>query len=519
MRSQGFALPRASFYKDAKGLCKYMVKLPQAFVRDMQAWLGSEAGDLLTSYDRPRTSGLRANGLKLPSAELLDLLGKEWKAIPWASGGFYTEEEERPGKYPHYHLGLYYIQEPSAMLPAEMLDVKPGHRVLDLCAAPGGKTTQLAAKLQGAGVLAANDNAADRAKALVKNVELSGVRNAIVMQEEPARIADAFGDWFDRVLVDAPCSGEGMFRKDEGMIRQWERREGEAYVRMQQDILAQAARLVAPGGKLVYSTCTFTPRENEGAIARFLAAHEEFAVASPRVRSECGLAPGRPDLLTAEEVGGLSEDRRASLAQAVRIWPHRCRGEGHFAVLLERAGRRGEDDSRAGPLFSQRAEAPGPGKSGRKLHDSRGGSGRVDEALRKFEAFRRETLPGWLSPGRLLVRGESVYAVPGGLPGEPGGLRTVRPGWLLGVAGKHRFEPSQALAMGLRASEASRTLQLGSADADCLRYLRGETLQPSPGTMTGKGWTLVCIDGFPAGWGRWDGATLKNERPPGWRWM
>lgn len=508
---------RAFFHTNPGEHTFQMVKLPREFMQEMRVCLQSEADDFFASYGQPRTSGIRANGLKLKPDRLAELTGAERAPIPWADGGFYTDEDERPGKHPYYHLGLYYIQEPSAMLPAELLGVRPGHRVLDLCAAPGGKTTQLAAKMQGEGVLVSNDNAADRTKALVKNVELSGVRNSLVLNEEPARIADVFGAWFDRVLVDAPCSGEGMFRKDEDMVRQWERRAAEEYVRMQRDILEQAARMVAPGGRLVYSTCTFSPRENEGVIARFLAAHEDFSVVPPGSGHEFGLSPGRPDWLTEEERAGLSDARRGSLAGSVRVWPHRSRGEGHFAILLGRADRDGADIHRdvAGQQTGDRAASGG--------HPPRHRAGQRDneheaEALRKFEAFRADVLPEWQPPGKLLVRGDAVYAQPVPLP-DLGGLRAVRPGWQLGIAGKHRFEPSQALAMGLTPADPRRMLGIDSAHADCLRYLKGETLQPDPGSMTGKGWTLVCIDGFPAGWGRWDGMTLKNERLPGWRWM
>jgi len=496
-----------------------MAKLPRDFMKEMYECLQEEADDFFASYDQPRTSGIRANGLKLASARLLELTGAARVPIPWADGGFYTDEEERPGKHPYYHLGLYYIQEPSAMLPAELLDVRPGHRVLDLCAAPGGKTTQIAAKLQGEGVLVTNDNAADRVKALVKNVELSGVRNAVVLNEEPSRIAEIFGNWFDRVLVDAPCSGEGMFRKDEEMARQWERRSAGEYVRMQRDILAQAARMVVPGGQLVYSTCTFSPRENEGVVAGFLAAHEDFSVVSPGSGYEFGLSPGRPDWLTEDERAGLTDARRDSLAGAVRVWPHRSRGEGHFAIVLARSGKVETDGDRI-DVGEQAYDRTASGSNPKRHRAGQRDNEHELEALRKFEAFRADILPEWQPPGKLAMRGDTVYAQPFPLP-DLGDLRTVRLGWQLGIAGKHRFEPSQALAMGLKPDDAQRqrTLYIDSAYADCLRYLKGETLQPDPGSLTGKGWTLVCIDGFPAGWGRWDGMTLKNERLPGWRWM
>lgn len=498
------------------------MKLPQDFVDAMKALLQEEAQAFFDSYDQPRSSGLRANGLKLSPQRLREMTDMARARIPWTESGFYTDGEDRPGKHPFYHLGLYYVQEPSAMLPAELLGVRPGDKVLDLCAAPGGKTVQLADKLQGSGILVTNDNAAERTKALAKNVELSGIRNAVVLNEEPIRIAERFGAWFDRVLVDAPCSGEGMFRKDEDMVRQWERHSVERCCRMQRDILRYAAELVVPGGRMVYSTCTFNARENEGTVARFLADRPDFrVVAVDAAYLDYGFGRGRPDWLLEEEASGLDEERRASIEGAVRIWPHKTRGEGHFAVLLERSGEGFAE-------FVWQAEALEVGGSvGRQAAVAklvRGGRGKEEghggeaDVLGKFDAFLRDTMPDWVPPGNLYVRGSTLYSPPKDLP-VLDGLNAVRPGWLLGTATKHRFEPSQALAMGLSGSEPVRVLKLSSSQPECLRYLKGETLQPESGLLAGRGWTLVLVDGFPAGWGRWDGSTLKNERLAGWRWI
>jgi len=502
------------------------MKLPDRYVTEMTDLLGAEAGDFFASYRQPPAVGLRANGLKLPPAALRERAPFRLAPVPWAPEGFYADGDERPGRHPYHFLGLYYIQEPSAMLPAELLDAAPGDRVLDLCAAPGGKATQLAPRLRGKGLLVVNDSAGERTKALAKNIERAGVRGAVVLNEQPARLAEAFGAFFDKVLVDAPCSGEGMFRKDPDMARAWERHSAERSARMQDGILRDAARLVRPGGRLVYSTCTFNPRENEGTVARFLAAHPEFEAEPPDGPLPACFAPGRPDWLTPEEAAGLAPERQRSLAAAVRIWPHRCRGEGHFAVRLVRRPAEGlsegGDADTAGSIIGRPDKAAG--RRGRKPESAKAGTDAEADALRKFAAFLRESLPGWQPQSELVARGGHLYKQPPGLP-PLDGLRVVRPGLHLGFAGRHRFEPSQALAMALSCDQAALSLRLSSGEADSERYLKGETLQPDPdrlrapdgSTARGTGWTLVCIDGFPAGWGRWDGRLLKNELLPGWR--
>ncbi|TXK86022.1 RsmB/NOP family class I SAM-dependent RNA methyltransferase [Paenibacillus sp. N3.4] len=254
-------------------------QLPALFREKMIDLLGEdEFAEYVKSYDEARLFGLRVNSNKIDKADFLAKSPFTLTPVPWASEGYYYQEGERPGKHPYYHAGLYYIQEPSAMAPVELLHVRPGERVLDLCAAPGGKSTQIAAKLKGEGVLVVNDNHSDRVKALVKNLELFGVRNAVVLNERPERMLTAFQGFFDKILIDAPCSGEGMFRKEEDMMVQWERHSVQEFAAMQRELLGQAAQMLAPGGTIVYSTCTFSPEENEAQIAEFLDKHPIFEV-------------------------------------------------------------------------------------------------------------------------------------------------------------------------------------------------------------------------------------------------
>jgi 16S rRNA C967 or C1407 C5-methylase (RsmB/RsmF family)/NOL1/NOP2/fmu family ribosome biogenesis protein len=494
------------------------LKLPSAFVERMRRLLGEEElGKFLDSYEEERVYGLRSNPLKLSPEELSQLVPFGLEPVPWAAEGFYYREGERPGKHPFYHAGLYYIQEPSAMAPVELLQIVPGDRVLDLCAAPGGKTTQIAGKLKGAGLVVSNDNNGERVRALAKNVELYGIRNALVLHETPDHLAAKWPGFFNKILIDAPCSGEGMFRKEEDMARQWEKHSVEKCSLMQKEILEQAALLLAPGGRLVYSTCTFSPEENECRIAAFLRGHPDFRVVP--VPPGHGFAPGRPDWC-AEAEGAEAPDQAAlQTAGAVRLWPHRVKGEGHFAVVLERlAGETRE-------VLSSETAAPEK-KNGEAPARKRKGAAPTAATLpdlSSWEQFAKDALQTG-PEGVPLFYGEHLYFMP---PGSPSldGLKVFRPGWSAGTVKKGRFEPSHALAMGLRIEEAGRSLALEPGSERLIRYLKGETLfinedEISRGDgIPPKGYVLVCAGRYPVGWGKWSDGMLKNEYPPAWRWI
>ncbi|QDH22692.1 RsmB/NOP family class I SAM-dependent RNA methyltransferase [Saccharibacillus brassicae] len=551
------------------------IQLPPLFESRMQRWLGSEYESFIASYDRPRYAGIRVNTLKIDADEFLAASPFGLKPIPWCETGYYIDENQRPGKHPYYHAGLYYIQEPSAMEPAEALRPEPGDRVLDLCAAPGGKSTQIAAKLRGEGILVTNDISAERTKALAKNIEMSGVRNAVVLNETPERIAEKFPAYFDKILIDAPCSGEGMFRKDPDAVRQWEKHSVEVCTVMQRDILDTVASMLASGGRIVYSTCTFSPEENEAMIALFLARHPDFAVGE--LPHSPLFAPGRPEWAAGlvESGGGLSPllheaapggepllsrpGALAPTARAARIWPHLAEGEGHFVCVLEHTGEKAARAcaaGTAGPLVGageeRPAEAPaggrkdrGPKAAGRA--GDRGGAaprredkaarqarGRQKDAYIREEAseetvrracldFLAEQVPAPLR-GTLLISGDYAYACPVE-PERLRGLKVRRSGFQLGmVKAGGRFVPSHALAAALKPAESARTVRLSSAQPEAISYLKGETLtfgqeriERAAGAEA-KGYVLVTIDGYSAGWGKWAAGVLKNEYPAGWRW-
>lgn len=474
-----------------------LMRLPEAFTDRMKQMLGAEFDDFVASYDLPRYHGLRVNTLKVPVSEFVKISPFALEPVPWASEGFYTGEDNRPAKHPYYHAGLYYIQEPSAMITAAVLDPRPGDRVLDLCAAPGGKSTQIAARLAGKGVLVSNDINFERIKGLVRNLEMFGVRNYIVLHELPARLAERFRGYFDKIVVDAPCSGEGMFRKDPFAVKSWGDYSIEKCAMMQKGILKHVSTMLKTGGHLVYSTCTFAPEENEGMINDFISKHPEFEPVE--IRSVPGLDVPGLDTGRPEWAGAIEE-----LRKNIRLWPHRIKGEGHFVALLQKTGslKTGSPNTGAEPP-AQVPEYMPPSPSEKELQD--------------YHAFVEDSLtvrPEDLLPGTPVQTHSRLYMAPPGLP-DLQGLKVIRSGWFLGELKKNRFKPVAPLALGLRKQDARRVLDFPSGSDEVIRYLKGETLD-----VKGEyGWNLVCVDGFPLGWAKQLKDRFNNYYPSGWRWM
>ena len=456
------------------------MKLPSTFTSQMQDILQDEFDSFLESYDKMPHNGLRVNTLKITPQEFEQKFSSPLEPVPWIENGF-IYQEQGVSRHPYYYAGLYYLQEPSAMTPASRLHVEPGERVLDLCAAPGGKATALGAALRGKGVLVANDISNSRAKALLKNLELFGISNAFVTNEIPGNLADRFEGFFDKILVDAPCSGEGMFRKDPAVIKTWDEVRPEYFAKLQRDILKNAVRMLRPGGQLLYSTCTFAPVENEGSISWVLENFPEMDVLE--IEPYEGFAPGHPEW-------GNGDER---LKRCVRIWPHKMKGEGHFLALLKKSETAMEAVVRIGR--TQR-----PDKKTRQVVDA------------FFVDCKWE--PDW---ERIEVRGGKVYLVPE-LPEKLQGIHFLRNGLYMGDLKKDRFEPSQQLAMMLKGNDYAGVLSLKSEDVRVEKYLHGETLLVEAGESTiAKGWILVCVDGFPLGWGKLVNGVLKNKYASGWR--
>ena len=460
------------------------MNLPEAFLNRMKQSLGTDYDDFLESYNNNRYQGLRVNELKISRENFLRLSNFTLEPVPWCHDGFYYREEERPGRHVWHEAGMYYIQEPSAMSAAELLQAGPGERVLDLCAAPGGKSTQLASDMKGEGLLVVNEIHPARAKILSQNMERMGVRNALVLNETPARLAERFTGFFDRILCDAPCSGEGMFRKDENAVSEWSPEHVAMCADRQLSILLEAEKMLKPGGRLVYSTCTFAQEENEGVIEHFLEICP-WMETDPSV--ECpffalGKLPG-----------------------TWRLWPHRLHGEGHGVAVLKKGGEFiGSTDKSEESSLRVRKTA-GTGKnSGEKTiaWDDR-------KKLKEFHAWEEETLTEPVR-GEYIFFGDQLYRIPEFCPPLKG-LKVLRPGLQMGEQRGKIFKPAHALAMALRPEEVRQTVN-GSHE-EIYRYLHGETLDCG----NEKGWTLVCVDGISAGWGKAGNRMIKNHYPRGLR--
>ena len=463
-----------------------MIKLPEKFENKMKELLQDEYDDYLQCYDEPRYYGLRVNTNKISVEDFLKIAPWPLTPVPWIPNGFYYDGDKiQPSKHPYYFAGLYYLQEPSAMTPASRIPVEPGERVLDVCAAPGGKATELGAKLKGEGVLIANDISNSRARGLLKNLELFGIGNMMVISEEPGKLVEYFPEYFDKILIDAPCSGEGMFRKDKKMVKAWEEHGPEFFSKLQRSIITQAAAMLKPGGMILYSTCTFDPLENEKTVEYLLETCPEFKICE--MEGYEGFCEGIP-----KYVENHSEEYR----KTVRIFPHKMQGEGHYLALVKKGDGNAEREN----------EKPAKTKSGAK---------KLPEEL---EQFLKEL--AWdVDKSRLDIREERVYYMPENLPMLKG-VRFLRSGLLLGEVKKNRFEPSQALAMCLKKEEYPRILDLPVSDDRVIKYLKGETLDVEDITSRKeKGWYLVCVDGYPLGFGKLANQTLKNKYLPGWRWM
>lgn len=463
--------------------------IPTAFLDRMKAMLGAEYEDFLASLEGPQYRALRVNTTKISVEQFLAKVPFQVQPVPWTDNGFYYDESQRPGKSSLHEAGVYYIQEPSAMAPVMFLEPKPGERILDLCAAPGGKSTQIGAKMNGQGILVCNEIHPARAKILSENIERMGIPHAIVTNETPERLAQMFGGYFDKVLVDAPCSGEGMFRKEDAAGQEWSLDNVRLCADRQDEVLDQAAKMLRIGGRMVYSTCTFAPLEDEGAVARFLHRHPDFEI----VKTPCpeGFEPGRGDW--AVSFGGVTEAPE-EIGYTLRLMPHRLKGEGHYLAVLKRKG-----------------DEEGNARSKVNMEKSL-----LSKDVKEYVEFAKDTYMDehLYSDGVFLKFGEQLYLGPKEMPSLKG-LKVLRPGLHLGTIKKNRFEPSHALALVMKPEEARVSVDRAMDSLDVKQYLSGQTLLAEGDSR--KGWCLVCVEGLSIGWGKLASGIVKNHYPKGLR--
>ncbi|MDO7905986.1 RsmB/NOP family class I SAM-dependent RNA methyltransferase [Paenibacillus sp. JX-17] len=447
------------------------IQLPADYIKQMESMLGDQVQLFLDSYQAPRVQGLRLNPSKL-TPQLMEKTSALFQLtpVPWCSTGYYYGRSTQPGKHPFHAAGLYYIQEPSAMSAVELLDPRPGETVLDLAAAPGGKSTHIAAKLAGEGLLISNEIHPGRVKILAENIERMGITNAVVTSSDPAGLSRRFPDTFDRIMLDAPCSGEGMFRKDENAAAEWSEDLVELCAARQWDILQDAYIMLKPGGTMAYSTCTFNLRENEEMMARFVEAYPAM-----------------------------------QLLRTERIWPHQEQGEGHFVAVLSK---------------NPEAQLHSKPRKDKKASNRNNLKKETDTAWRGFQAWAAEFMPDFaVGPGRPVLFGESLYYLPASasltIPDTALlGLKLPRAGLHLGDWKKNRFEPAHALAMAVRTDLVAIHYDTSADGAEVQAYLRGETLTVDPSM---KGWVLITVDGLPLGWAKATQGQLKNHYPKGLR--
>lgn len=451
--------------------------LPIKYIEKMKFLLKEDFNKYIESFNEKNYQGIRANTLKISPEDLKSILDFNIRPIPWCDTGFYYNEDVRPAKSPYYNAGLFYIQEPSAMSTGAMLPIEKGDKVLDICAAPGGKSTQIAGKLMGSGVLVSNDISTTRCKALLKNIEINGVYNGIVTNETPKNLARKFKGYFNKIIVDAPCSGEGMFRKDRESIKNWEIHKTEICCNLQREILFYARDMLDYGGIIAYSTCTFAPEENEEIVNEFLLQNKDF------------------ELIDFDKSGGFENARKewiksdyinSDIYKAGRLMPYNVKGEGHFLAIIRKKGQaKNEDFKKINPINKKYIE--------------------------NMENFFKENLNIEMYDN-LELHKTSIFCIPNGI--DLSGLRVVRSGFYLGEIKTNRFEPSQAFAMGLKKENVKYTISFNVNDENLNRYLKGESFFVD---SKNDGWHLICIDKYPIGWGKVQRGRLKNKYLPGWR--
>ena len=442
------------------------MRLPEVYLDKMKNILGENYDEFLSVFDSGPYTGLRINTSKINRDQFLHTSQFKLKEVSWCKNGFYYDPEDEPSRHTYYNAGLYYLQEPSAMAPGSFLDIEEDDYVLDLCSAPGGKATQLACKLNNTGIIVSNDISASRQNATLRNLERFGITNSFVISDDPEHLSEKWPASFDKILVDAPCSGEGMFRKDPSLIKFWLERGNDYYADLQKRIMDSAVRMLKPGGRLLYSTCTFSPTEDEEVVKHVLDNNPDLTLLPVR---HPGFEPGIIE----------------GLENCARLYPHKLKGEGHFLALLQKAGTNEKSTRKKNPFTCDNST--------------------VNEFMKNISKD--------FSNYEVRILKDKVLFVPETSLSFDS-VRVLRSGLLAGTIRKDVFEPSQQMAMALGKDEFSQIIDLKSDDIMTDKYLKGETIRVSSSL---KGWVLVTCDGYPLGFGKISNGVIKNKIDPGWR--
>ncbi len=429
--------------------------LPDKYLNAMKSLLKDEYDDYLACFDNPQIHSLRVNTSKISVDRFKEIFPYNLEQVPWCKDGFYFDDLSI-SKHPYYYAGLYYLQEASAMLPAEVLPIEEGDIVLDACAAPGGKSLKLLDKLNNTGLLVSNDISISRANALLRNIERAGFSNYYVIAKDIIELEEHFPKYFDKILLDAPCSGEGMFRKDKALIESWKERDSEYFSPIQKRLIQACINMLKDGGKLIYSTCTFDVREDEEIIQYALDNNSNIK------------------LLPIEKYDGFKD---ANDGYGVKLFPHRIKGEGHYVCLLQKDGNSHKRESRV----MAKTDISFINELNKRFYDG------IFEKINDYIYFLK--------------------------PINTKGIRVLRSGLLLGKETKYGFEPSQQLAMNLKINEYNNVLNLKSSDNLVEKYLKGETIETNSNL---NGMVLVCVDDCPLGFAKAKNGVLKNKIDKGW---
>ena len=431
--------------------------LQDKYLKKMKDLLKDEYDAYLNSFNDSPYKGLRVNTSKISINDFLKIFPYNLTKIPWTSDGFYYTDESIT-KHPFYYAGLYYIQEPSAMLPGELLPIEENDLVLDACAAPGGKSLKLLNKLNGSGLLVTNDISSSRMYATLRNVERWGQENCFVSANDINDLKDKFKNTFDKILLDAPCSGEGMFRKDPSLIKSWLLKDSEYYVPIQKELIISCLEMLKDGGILLYSTCTFDKKEDEEIIEYAFSKYNNLKLLD--IAMYDGFTKGNNNI-------------------GVKLFPHKVKGEGHFACLI---------------------------KKGNKKEKNENNKNKSDIDIPFFKEYINKEYQN----GQVKIINDSIYYVP---IFNTNNIHILRSGLLLGKYKNDNFMPSQALAMSLKKDEFKNILNLKLDDEDVFRYLKGETLK---NRNNQEGYILICVEGFPLGFGKAQNDIIKNKIDKGW---